>query len=239
MKYYELMREACDRVSMEFNEDKYNKFMKYKELLQEWNEKVNLTAITEDEAVVKKHFIDCINAFSVDEFKNAKTIIDVGTGGGFPGLPIAIMRDDVEVTLLDALNKRINFLNLVVSELGLTNVKTIHARAEEGSREEEHREAYDIATSRAVANMSMLSEFCMPYVKIGGHFIPLKGPSIEEEMEKGKNAVKILGGEIQEVREVKVEDTDLKHNLVIVKKIKSCGKKYPRNMGNIKKNPLK
>lgn len=239
MKYYELMKEACDRVSMEFNEDKYNKFMKYMELLQEWNEKVNLTAITEDEAVVKKHFIDCINAFSVEEFKNAKTIIDVGTGAGFPGIPIAIMRDDVEVTLLDALNKRINFLNIVISELGLKNVTTIHARAEEGSREVYHREAYDIATSRAVANMSMLSEFCMPYVKIGGHFIPLKGPSIEEEMEKGKNAVKILGGEIQEVREVMVEDTNLKHNLVIVKKIKSCGNKYPRNMGNIKKSPLK
>lgn len=239
MKYYDLMKEACDRVSIEFNEDKYNKFMKYMALLQEWNEKVNLTAITEDEEVVQKHFIDCINAFSVEEFKNAQTIIDVGTGAGFPGVPIAIMRDDVEVTLLDALNKRINFLNLVVSELGLKNVTTIHSRAEEGSRKEEHREAYDVATSRAVANMSMLSEFCMPYVKIDGYFIPLKGPSIEEEMEKGKNAVKILGGEIKEVREVKVEGTDLKHNLVVVRKIKSCGKKYPRNMGNIKKNPLK
>lgn len=239
MKYYEIMKEACDRVSMEFNEDKYNKFMKYMALLQEWNEKVNLTAITEDEAVVKKHFIDCINAFSVEEFKSAKTIIDVGTGAGFPGLPIAIMRDDVEVTLLDALNKRIKVLDLIVTELGLKNVTTIHARAEEGSRKNEHREMYDIATSRAVANMSLLSEFCMPYVKIGGHFIPLKGPSIEEEMANGKNAVKILGGEIQEIREVKVEDTDLKHNLVIVKKIKSCGPKYPRIMGTIKKAPLK
>lgn len=239
MKYYELMKEACDRVSMEFNKDKYNKFMKYMQLLQEWNEKINLTAITEDEDVVKKHFIDCINAFSVEEFKNANTIIDVGTGAGFPGLPIAIMREDANVTLLDALNKRISFLNIVIAELGLKNIRTIHSRAEEGSREDEHRETYDIATSRAVANMSMLSEFCMPYVKIGGYFIPLKGPSIDEEMEKGKNAIKILGGEIQQVKEVKVEDTDLKHNLVVVKKIKSCGKKYPRNMGNIKKNPLK
>lgn len=239
MKYYDLMKEACDRVGMEFNEDKYSKFMLYKELLKEWNEKINLTAITEDEAIVKKHFIDCINAFELDEFKEAKTIIDVGTGAGFPGIPIAIMREDAEITLLDALNKRINFLNIVAHELCLRNVQTIHARAEEGSREPQFREKFDIATSRAVANMSMLSEFCMPYVKVKGHFIPLKGPSIEEELENGKNAVKILGGEIKEVREVKVEDTDLKHNLVVVKKIKTCGKLYPRNMGIIKKKPLK
>lgn len=239
MQYYDLMNEACERVGMEFNEEKYNKFMLYKDLLKEWNEKINLTAITEDEAIVKKHFIDCINAFELEEFKSAKTIIDVGTGAGFPGLPLAIMRDDVQITLLDALNKRINFLNIVINSLGLKNVKTIHARAEEGSRQKELREKFDIATSRAVANMSMLSEFCMPYVKIKGYFIPLKGPSIEEELENGKNAVKILGGEIKEVREVKVEDTDLKHNLVVVRKIKTCGKTYPRNMGNIKRKPLK
>ncbi|MGL5821453.1 MAG: 16S rRNA (guanine(527)-N(7))-methyltransferase RsmG [Sarcina sp.] len=239
MKYYDLMKAACDRVSMEFDEDKYNKFMKYKDLLQEWNEKVNLTAITDDEGIIKKHFIDCINAFSISEFKNAQTLIDVGTGAGFPGIPIAIMRSDLEVTLLDALNKRINFLNIVIEELGLKNVKTVHSRAEEGSRKEEYRESFDIATSRAVANMSMLAEFCMPYVKVGGYFIPLKGPSIDEEMQKGTNAVKILGGVVKEVIEVEIEETDLKHNLVVVNKIKPCAKKYPRNMGNIKKNPLK
>ncbi|MGL5616368.1 MAG: 16S rRNA (guanine(527)-N(7))-methyltransferase RsmG [Sarcina sp.] len=239
MQYYELMKNASERVGMEFNEDKYKKFMLYKDLLKEWNEKINLTAITEDEEIVKKHFIDCINAFEVKQFKEAKTVIDVGTGAGFPGLPIAIMRDDVEVTLLDALNKRINFLNIVINKLNLKNVTTIHARAEEGSRQKELRQSFDVATSRAVANMSMLSEFCIPYVKVGGYFIALKGPNIEEELVGGKNAIKTLGGEIEEVRQVKIEDTDLKHNLVIVKMIKGCGKLYPRNMGNIKRNPLK
>ncbi|WP_055071991.1 16S rRNA (guanine(527)-N(7))-methyltransferase RsmG [Clostridium massiliamazoniense] len=239
MQYYELMKNASERVGMEFNEDKYKKFMLYKDLLKEWNEKINLTAITEDEDIVKKHFIDCINAFEAEQFKTAKTIIDVGTGAGFPGLPIAIMRDDVEVTLLDALNKRINFLNIVINSLGLKNIRTIHARAEEGSRQKELRQSFDIATSRAVANMSMLSEFCIPYVKTGGYFIALKGPNIEEELVDGRNAVKTLGGVIEEVKPVKIEETDLNHNLVIVKIIKGCGKTYPRNMGNIKRKPLK
>lgn len=239
MQYYELMKNASERVGMEFNEDKYKKFMLYKDLLKEWNEKINLTAITEDEEIVKKHFIDCINAFEAEEFKKAKTVIDVGTGAGFPGLPIAIMRDDVEVTLLDALNKRINFLNTVINTLQLKNIKTIHARAEEGARQKELRQKFDIATSRAVANMAVLSEFCMPYVKIGGYFIALKGPNIDEELIAGRNAVKILGGVIEEVKPVKIEETDLNHNLVIVKSIKGCGKEYPRNMGNIKRKPLK
>ena len=150
MSFYNIMKKASDDVNMEFNEEKYNKFIKYMRLVQEWNEKINLTAITEDEEFVKKHFIDCIKAFKSDEIKSAKTLIDVGTGAGFPGIPIAIMRDDLEVTLLDSLNKRINFLNLVVKELDLKNVKTIHSRAEDGARKVDFRESFDVATSRAV-----------------------------------------------------------------------------------------
>ncbi|WP_194192614.1 16S rRNA (guanine(527)-N(7))-methyltransferase RsmG [Clostridium chrysemydis] len=238
MEFYNIMKEACDEVSMDFNEEKYNRFIKYMRLVQEWNQKVNLTAITEDNEFIKKHFIDCIKAFKSDELKNAKTVIDVGTGAGFPGLPIAIMDETKEVTLLDSLNKRINFLNLVVRELGLKNVYTIHSRAEDGARKKELRETFDIATSRAVANMAVLSEFCLPYVRVGGCFVALKGPAIEDELEGSKNALSVLGGKLLDVKEIVVEGTDLNHNLVIVEKIKSCPKTYPRKAGNVTKKPL-
>ena len=239
MKYFELMKNACDSVGMNFDEDKYNKFITYKNLLQEWNEKINLTAITEDEEVIKKHFIDCIKAFSENQFKEAKTLIDVGTGAGFPGLPIAIMREDLNITLLDSLNKRVNFLNIVKNSLNLTNVTTIHSRAEDGARNKELREKFDIATSRAVANMAVLSEFCLPYVKVGGYFIALKGPAITDELNDAKNAIGTLGGKLIEVIEVSVEGTDLKHNLVGIKKVKETPKTYPRKAGSITKKPIK
>ena len=238
MEFYELMTRAAEDVGLEMTEDKYNKFIKYMRLLQEWNEKINLTAITEDEEIIKKHFIDCIKAFKRDEFKKANTLIDVGTGAGFPGLPIAIMREDLDVTLLDSLNKRINFLNTVVRELGLKNVTTIHSRAEDGARDKKLREKFDIATSRAVANMSVLSEFCLPYVRVGGNFIALKGPAVDEEIQNSKNAIGTLGGKLIDICEVNIEDTELKHNLVVVEKIKECGKAYPRKAGSITKKPL-
>lgn len=239
MEYFELIEIACKSVGMNLTKEKYDKFMLYKDLLKEWNEKINLTAITEDEEIVKKHFIDCIKAFNAEAFKKAHSIIDVGTGAGFPGIPIAIMRDDVKVTLLDSLNKRINFLNEVVAKLGLKNVTTIHSRAEDGARKKELREKFDIATSRAVANMSVLSEFCMPYVRINGNFIALKGPSVEEELSEAKNAIATLGGELIDVIKVQIEETDLRHNLVIIKKIKETSSIYPRKAGIITKKPLK
>lgn len=238
MRFFDLMKKAALDVEMEFTEAQYEQFIKYMRLLQEWNEKINLTAITEDEEVVKKHFIDCIKAFKSDTIKNANTVIDVGTGAGFPGLPIAIMNPEVKVTLLDSLNKRINFLNLVVRELGLKNVTTIHSRAEDGARRSELREKFDVATSRAVANMAVLSEFCMPYVKKEGYFVALKGPSIDEELENGRNAIKILGGELKGIIEISIEETDLKHNIVEVKKVKNCPKTYPRKAGTVNKKPL-
>ena len=231
MEYFQLMKEASLEVGMELSEHQYEQFIKYMRLLQEWNEKINLTAITEDEEVIKKHFIDCIKAFKSDAIKNAKTIIDVGTGAGFPGLPIAIMNPNVQVTLLDSLNKRINFLNTVINNIGLKNVITIHSRAEDGARKPELREKFDVATSRAVANMAVLSEFCMPYIKVGGHFVALKGPAIEEELKDGQKAIAVLGGELKEIIEVNIEESDLKHNIVEIKKINKCSKVYPRKAG--------
>ena len=239
MQFFEELSIAAKDVNIELTEKQYEQFIKYMRLVQEWNEKINLTAITEDNEFIKKHFVDCMKAFKSKAIVEANKIIDVGTGAGFPGVPIAILHPTAEITLLDSLNKRINFLNLVVKELGLTNVTTIHSRAEDGARKPELREQFDVATSRAVANMSVLSEFCMPYVKKNGYFVALKGPSIDEELQNGKNAIKILGGELKNIIEVSIEGTDLRHNVVEVLKVKECNKKYPRKAGTVNKNPLK
>lgn len=239
MEFFDLMSTAAKDVGIELTKEQYEKFIKYMRLVQEWNEKINLTAITEDNEFVKKHFIDCIKAFKSSAIKEAKTLIDVGTGAGFPGLPIAILSPETKVTLLDSLNKRINFLNTVVRELELKNVTTIHSRAEDGARKPELREQFDVATSRAVANMAVLSEFCMPFVKKNGYFVALKGPSIEEELEGGNNAIKTLGGELKNIIEVEVEGTNLNHNIVEVLKVSKCPKTYPRKAGTINKKPIK
>lgn len=221
MEFYDLMAKAAEDVGLELTTEQYDQFITYMRLLQEWNEKINLTAILEDEEIIKKHFIDSIKAFKRDEFKKNVNMIDVGTGAGFPGIPIAIMNPNINVTLLDSLNKRIKFLDIVISKLGLKNIKTIHSRAEDGARNKKLREKFDIATSRAVANMSVLSEYCLPYVKVGGKFIALKGPAVDQEIEESDVAIKTLGGELEQICEVKIEDTDLRHNLVVVKKLKS------------------
>ncbi|OPJ59918.1 16S rRNA (guanine(527)-N(7))-methyltransferase RsmG [Clostridium chromiireducens] len=239
MNFYDLMSKSSEDVGLQLSKEQYEKFIDYMKLLQEWNEKINLTAITEDEEIIKKHFIDSIKAFKRKEFKNAANLIDVGTGAGFPGLPIAIMKDDIKITLLDSLNKRVNFLNNVVTKLGLSNVETIHSRAEDGARNNQLREKFDIATSRAVANMSVLSELCLPYVRVGGNFIALKGPSVDQEIKDSLNAIRVLGGELIDICEINIEETELRHNLVVVKKIKECPKTYPRKAGLITKNPLK
>ena len=239
MRFFEELKTAANDVNLELSEKQYEQFIKYMRLVQEWNEKINLTAILEDEEIIKKHFIDSIKAFKRDEFKKNVNMIDVGTGAGFPGIPIAIMNPNINVTLLDSLNKRIKFLDIVISKLGLKNIKTIHSRAEDGARNKKLREKFDIATSRAVANMSVLSEYCLPYVKVGGKFIALKGPAVDQEIEESDVAIKTLGGELEQICEVKIEDTDLRHNLVVVKKIKECAKTYPRKAGTISKNPIK
>lgn len=239
MNFYDIMNEACTNINIDFNEDKYNKFILYKELLQEWNEKINLTAITEDEGIIKKHFIDSLKCFQFEELKNAERIIDIGTGAGLPGIPIKIAAEDKKIVLLDSLNKRINFLNEVISKLKLNNIETIHGRAEEFSRKEGYRESFDIAISRAVANLTVLCELCIPYVKVGGYFVAMKGPAVEEELNEAQKAIDKLGGKLLKVIKVKIEDSDLQHNLVIIKKIKNTPSLYPRTSTNISKKPLR
>ena len=239
MEYFDILNIACNNEGLEFNEDKYSKFIKYKELIKEWNEKVNLTAIVEDSEIIKKHFVDSIKFFKFEKLKNATRIIDIGTGGGFPGIPMKIVNPNSKVVLLDSLNKRINFLNEVIKELSLDNIETIHGRAEDFAKDNKFREKFDVAVSRAVANLTVLSEFCLPYVKVGGYFVALKGPAIEEEMKDAKNAIKTLGGQVEKILEVDIEGSDLNHNLVVIKKIKETPGKYPRKAGMVTKNPLK
>lgn len=238
LEYYDIMEKAFINQGLNFNDDIYNKFMTYKTLIQEWNEKINLTAITEDEEIIKKHFIDSIQCYKFKEFHNFKTIIDIGTGAGFPGIPIKIADKNKKITLLDSLNKRINFLNEVIGKLGLDGITAVHSRAEDLAQRSEHREKYDCVVSRAVANMAVLSEYCLPYAKVGGYFMALKGPAVEEEIMNAKKAIITLGGEIEDILPVSIENTDLKHNIVIVRKVKNTSKEYPRKAGVISKKPI-
>ncbi|KAJ49561.1 16S rRNA (guanine527-N7)-methyltransferase [Clostridium tetanomorphum] len=239
MQYYDLLSSACKDVNIEFDEGKYNRFIKYKDLIKEWNEKINLTAITEDEAIIKKHFIDSIKIYKFSPLKECKKVIDIGTGAGFPGIPMKIVDENKEFTLLDSLNKRIKFLDEVISQLQINNINTLHGRAEDFSKKDEYREKFDAVVSRAVANIAVLSEFCIPYVKVGGYFVAMKGPSVEEEIKEGKKAIDILGGKIEQIVKVEIEESDLQHNLVVIKKIKNTPTKYPRKAGAAAKNPIK
>ena len=238
MEYFDLLNKASNNEGLEYNEKKHKQFMRYKELIKEWNEKVNLTAIKDDEGIVKKHFIDSMKVFKFDQLKDAKSVIDIGTGGGFPGIPMKIIKPEINIVLLDSLNKRIKFLDEVIKELQLEGIKAIHGRAEDFAQEAQYRGKFDVAVSRAVANLTVLSEFCIPYVKVGGYFVAMKGPAVEEEIKQSKNAIRMLGGRIEHIEKVQIEDSDLNHNLVIISKISETNKKYPRKAGLVTKSPL-
>ncbi len=214
-------------------------FEVYFNLLVEWNEKINLTAITEENEVITKHFIDSLMCFESGVLNDGTKVIDVGTGAGFPGIPLKIAAPKIEVTLLDSLAKRLNFLNEVTDKLNLDSITTVHARAEDGGRDDNLREQFDVATSRAVANLSTLSELCLPFVKVGGYFVSMKGPGVEEELAAAENAIKILGGRVEKVVPYEIPTTDLKHNLVIIRKIAKTPSKYPRMAPKPSKTPIK
>ena len=231
------MIELARMINDELTEDQVENFFKYMNLLLEWNEKINLTAITDVDDIILKHFIDSMTVLKYIE--KDKSIIDVGTGAGFPGIPIAIMREDVKITLLDSLNKRINFLNEVCSELKINNIETIHGRAEEAGQNKQYREKYDIAVSRAVANMTTLSEYLIPFVKVGGICICMKGCEIDHELEQAKFAIKELGGKIEKVEKFNLPDSDIERNIVIIKKITPTPNRYPRKAGMPSKMPIR
>ena len=227
--------ELSRKIDVEIDEQMCKQFYQYMKLLLEWNEKINLTAITEEEEIIEKHFIDSLTILKY--IKDDYTMIDVGTGAGFPGLPIAIS-SKAEVTLLDSLNKRVNFLNSISTELGLNNVNTIHGRAEEMGANQKYREKYDIAVSRAVAPMNVLVEYLLPFVKIGGICICMKGPKADEELKEAERAIKLLGGEIIKQEKLKLDNEKMERNLIIIKKVSTTAKKYPRKPGMPAKQPL-
>ena len=218
------------------NDNQELKFKKYLNLLVEWNNKINLTSITEENDIILKHFIDSLTAS--EYIPDNSKIIDIGTGAGFPGIPLKIYNETYNITLLDSLNKRVNFLNTVIEELELKNISAIHGRAEEFGHNTLYREKYDIAISRAVSNLSTLVEYMLPFIKKDGLCICMKGPNIKEEIDNSKNALKRLGGKIIKIEEFNLPNTDIKRNIIIIKKILNTDNKYPRKAGIPNKNPL-
>lgn len=237
MGFNEKLLEKLNKIQLNVNDEVLNKFWVYMTNLLEWNEKINLTAITDEDDIILKHFIDSLTI--LEYIPEKSNVIDVGTGAGFPGIPLKIVREDINMTLMDSLNKRITFLNEIINKLGLKKINAIHSRAEELAKMPEHREKYDIAVSRAVANLSTLSEYMIPFVKVGGKCICMKGSNIEEELKTAKNAIKELGGEIEKVINFKLPDSDNERNIIIIKKVRNTKSKYPRKAGMPSKEPLK
>lgn len=232
------LKEISKKINIELNDEQLNKFNKYMDLLLEWNEKINLTAITEEDDVILKHFVDSMTV--LEYIEDGASIVDVGTGAGFPGIPISIVNNNnVNVTLVDSLNKRINFLEEVISEINLENIEAIHSRAEDFGQNKQYREKYDISVSRAVANLTVLVEYLLPLIKVGGRCICMKGQEVQEEIEDAKFAIKELGGKIEKVNEFCLPGTNIKRNIIVIRKEKETPKKYPRKSGTPSKQPLK
>lgn len=239
MEQKALLLESAKKMGVELTEQMVSQFMTYLSLLLEWNEKMNLTAITEEREVVLKHFADCISILPHLSLTGKEKVIDVGTGAGFPGIPVKIACPDLEMTLLDSLQKRIHFLEEVGKELSLDGVYYVHSRAEDGGQNPQYRQQFDLCVSRAVANLAVLSEYCLPFVKVGGRLAALKGPDVVRELEEAKGALQKLGGVVESVVDVEIPFTDLEHKLVMIQKIADTPKQYPRKAGKINKNPLK
>ena len=233
----ELLAKELDNSSIFYDEEKLKNLEVYSDLLTEWNEKINLTAITDDDGIAIKHFYDSLMLIKYFDIKENAKMIDVGTGAGFPSIPCRIFRKDIELTLLDSLNKRINFLKEVGQGVNLENVEYVHGRAEECGRNKNYREKFDIATARAVANLSSLSEYCIPFVKVGGYFVALKGPDCENEINEAKSAIKKLGGEIEKIVTYELPDGS-RRTIIIIKKISTTMTKYPRTSAKIAKEKL-
>ncbi len=234
-----LLKDKAREIGIELTDHQIDQFNEFYRLMVEWNKVMNLTGITEYDEVVEKHFIDSLSIVKVLDIHNVSTVIDVGTGAGFPGIPLKIAFPHLNITLLDSLNKRIKFLNEVINQTGLEDIATIHGRAEDFAKQEQYRERYDLCVSRAVANLATLSEYCLPYVKVGGQFISYKSGDIDEEVENSKTAIKVLGGKLGKVDKFQLLGTDIGRSFVGIKKVKNTGKKFPRKAGLPAKEPIK
>jgi 16S rRNA (guanine527-N7)-methyltransferase len=232
----ELLKKGVQELGLELPLNTISKFFKYKELVLEWNKKVNLTSIEDDKEFIIKHFVDSLTLAPLLNIKNG-SLIDVGTGAGFPGIPLKILLSNLEVTLLDSLDKRVRFLNTVIEELSIQGINAIHFRAEDGGHNSNYREKFDFAVARAVASLPVLLEYCLPFVKVGGVFFAMKGLS-EDEVSLSKKALQTLGGEILEIKKFQLPLTDNQRNIIVIKKFRQTPTNYPRKAGKPSKNPL-
>ena len=235
--FNEGLLEKASTMGVRFSVEQMDKFYKYMNLLIEWNEKINLTAIIEPNEIILKHFIDSITILK--DIKDGSIVVDVGTGAGFPGIPLSIMNPTLKITLVDSLNKRLIFLQEVINELDLKNVELVHARVEEFGRNKKYREKFDVATSRAVANLATLSEYLLPLVKINGKAISMKAGNASQEIEDAKKAIKTLGGNINNIEEFNLPQSDIGRTIIIIDKISGTPGKYPRKPGTPAKEPIK
>ncbi|MFA5576710.1 MAG: 16S rRNA (guanine(527)-N(7))-methyltransferase RsmG [Tissierellaceae bacterium] len=238
MDNIDTLLQGVKEFNIDLDQNQIRKFAIYKKLLKEWNKKINITAITDDVEIDIKHFLDSLTPITSGLFSENARVIDIGTGGGFPGLPLKIFNENLNISLLDSLNKRIVFLKELINILELQGIEAIHGRAEDLGRNPQYREKYDVCISRAVASLNTLSEYCIPFVKLGGHFISMKGPNVEDEVREAEKAIGILGGRIIDIRTMKIPQSNIVHSLIIVEKTSETATKYPRVGGNPKKNPL-
>lgn len=233
-----MLKNKLDALGIEIDENQLEKFDKFTELMLYWNERISLTSITDEEEIIDKHYVDSLTLLKTDLIEGNLKVLDLGTGGGYPGIPLKIMRNDLKMTLLDSRLKKIEYLETIVGDLGFDDLELIHGRAENLGQDQAYREAYDLVLSRAVANLSSLAEYCLPFLKIGGFFIAMKGSDYETEVNDAKKAIKKFGGQIQEIIDIQIPETDITHALVIIKKERSTPNKYPRRPGTPTKDPI-
>lgn len=238
MKYKDLLISSLEKIDLITNNEVIEKFEKYYELLIEWNNKFNLTTITDEKDVIIKHFVDSLLVVKSFDFSNIDSILDIGTGAGFPGIPLKIVYPEIKLVLIDSVNKKVTFLNEVCRQLDLNNTTCLHGRAEDYGHEAEYRESFDIVLSRAVSNLSTLSEYCMPFVKINGVFIAYKSADCNDELINAEKAIKTLGGYVKGVEYVKIPNTEIERTYIIVSKKSKVSEKYPRKAGLPSKKPL-
>lgn len=231
----EIFKKGTEDLKISVSQNQTEQFLSYSQLLKEWNEKMNLTAVTDDDGISVKHFLDSILPLSCVDINEGASLADIGTGAGFPGIPIKIVRPDIKLTLIDSLNKRINFLNEVCNSLNLSDVRCIHGRAEELGKTSEYREKFDAVTSRAVAKMTVLCEYCLPFVKTGGIFIALKANDADEELDDARSMIGVLGGTVENVIKKELPQSDIVREIIVIRKTKPTPDKYPRRADKIKK----
>lgn len=235
-EFSSILKKKGKLINVDMEGIQVERFYKYMNMLVEWNEKINLTAITEPNDIIDKHFIDSL---TIEKYiKENSKVIDIGTGAGFPGIPLSIIRDDLNITLMDSLNKRINFLDEVVKENVLNNVDTVHSRAEELARNSGFRAKYDVVTSRAVASLNILLEYMIPFAKVGGYCICMKGSNIDEELENAQKALEVLNAKVEKIDTFKLPGNDYGRNIIVIKKTGETPKKYPRKPGTPAKEPI-